>query len=318
MKTLYKKIIVVLCLVVIVGQAKAQNFTVILGRPTNNSVTASLMFDQNVQFYLEYGTTSGNYTGNTTVYNGTMNITDEVDMTGLLPDTRYYYRVRYQATGAGSYAASPEYKFHTQRAPGSTFTFTVEADEHLYDKKGVQSIYRQTLDHEAQDNPDFMLSLGDIFGDDHYPTTITPFQLDSLHEAYRPFLGQICHSIPFYVCLGNHEGENDYYYNQTPPNNLCIWATQSRKTYYPNPYPNSFYSGNTAVEPYGIGNPENYYAWEWGDALFIVLDVYRDECDTSPKPQKWNWSLRLKNSMPPSPTFSFARDSVVALIHLNA
>ena len=80
MKTLYKKIIVVLCLVVIVGQAKAQNFTVILGRPTNNSVTASLMFDQNVQFYLEYGTTSGNYTGNTTVYNGTMNITDEVDM----------------------------------------------------------------------------------------------------------------------------------------------------------------------------------------------------------------------------------------------
>ena len=291
MKTLYKKIIVVLCLVVIVGQAKAQNFTVILGRPTNNSVTASLMFDQNVQFYLEYGTTSGNYTGNTTVYNGTMNITDEVDMTGLLPDTRYYYRVRYQATGAGSYAASSEYKFHTQRAPGSTFTFTVEADEHLYDKKGVQSIYRQTLDHEAQDNPDFMLSLGDIFGDDHYPTTITPFQLDSLHEAYRPFLGQVCHSIPFYVCLGNHEGENDYYYNQTPPNNLCIWATQSRKTYYPNPYPNSFYSGNTAVEPYGIGNPENYYAWEWGDALFIVLDPYWNKPVAPELSGDWNLTL---------------------------
>ena len=63
--------------------------------------------------------------------------------------------------------------------------------------------------------------------------------------------------------------------------------------YFPNPYPNDFYTGNTDVEPYGVGNPENYYAWNWGDALFVVLDVYRDECDTSAKPQKWAWSLGL-------------------------
>ena len=70
-------------------------------------------------------------------------------------------------------------------------------------------------------------------------------------------------------------------------------GTLARKNYYPNPFPNSFYSGNTDVEPYGVGNPENYYAWTWGDAQFIVLDVYRDECDTSDKPQGWNWSLGL-------------------------
>lgn len=95
----------------------------------------------------------------------------------------------------------------------------------------------------------------------------------------------------FYVCLGNHEGENDYYYNQNQGNNLCVWGTQWRKFYYPNPYPNGFYSGNTDNEPYGIGNPENYYSWTWGDAQFVVLDVYRDECDTSGKPTNWNWSL---------------------------
>jgi hypothetical protein len=293
MQTLKKLTLSLVLLLSSLHVTKAQNFTVILGRPTNNSITASILFDQNVQFYLEYGIVSGTYTGTTATYTGTMNITDEVDMTNLQPDTRYYYRVRHQATGATTFAASQEYTFHTQRAPGSTFTFTVEADEHLYDKKGVQSIYRHTLANEANDNPDFMLSLGDIFGDDHYPNTITAFELDSLHEAYRPFLGQICHSIPFYVCLGNHEGENDYYYAQNPPNNLSIWATQARKTYYPNPYPNAFYSGNTAVEPYGIGHPENYYAWEWGDALFVVLDVYRDQCDTSPKPKNWSWSLGL-------------------------
>lgn len=125
-------------------------------------------------------------------------------------------------------------------------------------------MYDITLANQAADKPDFMISLGDIFGDDHEPFTVTSEELDLLHRDYRPFLGKICHSIPFYVCLGNHEGENDYYYSLSPPDNLCVWATKWRKFYYPNPYPNSFYTGNTINEPYNIGNPENYYAWTWG------------------------------------------------------
>lgn len=249
------------------------------------------MFDQNTDCYFQYGTQSGTYANTSTVYSCLANVPNEIDLTGLNPDTKYYYHVQYRPAGAGAYAPTAEYSFHTQRAPGSTFTFTIEADEHLYDKKGVMNMYNVTLANQAKDQPDFMLSLGDIFGDDHNPLTITSQVLDSLHRTYRPFLGSVCHSIPFYVCLGNHEGENDYYYSLTPPNNLCVWGTQWRKYYYPNPYPNNFYSGDTANEPYGIGNPENYYAWKWGDALFVVLDVYRDECDTSDKPQKWAWSL---------------------------
>lgn len=49
-------------------------------------------------------------------------------------------------------------------------------------------MYNVTLGNEAADKPDFMLSLGDIFGDDHYPFTITSGGLDSLHRDYRPFL----------------------------------------------------------------------------------------------------------------------------------
>jgi hypothetical protein len=271
--------------------AKAQAPNIILGRPTDTSVTVSSMFNQNSDYYFEYGKQSGSYTNTTAIYTIAANVPDEIDLTNLTADTKYYYRVQYKPAGSGSYTVTPEYTFRTQRAPGSTFTFTIEADEHLYDKKGVDNMYRVTLANQAADNPDFMLSLGDIFGDDHYPFAITSTVLDSLHKAYRPFLGAICHSVPFYVCLGNHEGENDYYYSFTPPNNLCVWGTQWRKYYFPNPYPNSFYSGDTVNEPYGIGNPENYYAWKWGDALFVVLDVYRNECDTSPKPQKWNWTL---------------------------
>lgn len=273
--------------------ADAQAYSIILGRPTDTSITASVMFDNSMQYHLEYGVQSGTYTNSSATFISTANIPDEIDLRNLLPNQRYYYRMKYRLVGATSYTASPEYSFQTQRAKGSSFTFTIEADEHLYDKKGVKNMYNVTLANQAADKPDFMLSLGDIFGDDHEPFTITQAEVDLLHRDYRPFLGSICHSIPFYVCLGNHEGENDFYLATTPPNNLCVWGTQSRKLYYPNPYPNSFYSGNTDFESFGIGNPENYFAWTWGDALFVVLDVYRDQSykTLDDKPGNWNWTL---------------------------
>ena len=213
-------------------------------------------------------------------------------MGNLLPDTKYYYKMYYKVVGTTTYSTSPEYSFHTQRAPGSSFVFTLESDEHLYDY-GDANLYQYTLQNEAKVNPDFMITLGDIFGDDHYPTTMTSLQMDSLHRVYRPRLGAVTHSIPFYIALGNHEGEKDYWLLQTPPNNIGIWGTLARKKYYPNPFPNGFYSGNTNSESYGIGEPEDYYSFTWGNALFVVLDPYRFDCDTSAKPAGWAWTLGL-------------------------
>jgi len=269
----------------------SQPYSIILGRPTDNSITLSILFDQPMLYQLEYGLQSGNYSITGPELTSTLGIPDEVELNNLAANTLYYYRLLYRADAFSEYTVSPEYHFHTQRPPGSSFTFTIEADEHLYDHKGTPEIYNLTLQNQANANPDFMLSLGDMFGDDHNPFTITEAELDSLHKYYRPYLGSICHSIPFYFCLGNHEGENDFYMGMNAPENLAIWGTKYRQLYYPNPYPNSFYSGNDAIEDYGIGHPENYYAWTWGDALFVVLDVYRDQCDTSAIPHRWAWSL---------------------------
>jgi hypothetical protein len=269
----------------------AQNISIVLGRPTDTSITVSIMFNQAEQYYIEYGTIPGTYANQTPVHTSVANTPDEIDLPNLTGNLKYYYRVEYKPITASAYTASPEYSFMTQRAKSNTFSFTIEADEHLYDKKGVLNMYNITLKNQAADKPDFMISLGDIFGDDHTPGTSTSSQFDSLHRYYRPLLGSICHSIPFYMCLGNHEGEKRYYLINNPPNNIAVWGTQWRKFYYPNPYPNGFYSGNTTVESYGIGMPENYYAWTWGDALFVVLDVYRDDCDTSAKPHNWDWTL---------------------------
>ncbi len=272
--------------------ATAQNYNEILGRPTDTGITISILFDQPAEVYWEYGTFSGNYSQTTNHFNITKGIPLEADFTSLDPDTKYFYRTRYRLGGGTSdFLTGPEHSFHTQRTTGSSYTFTIESDEHLYDKKGVLSIYQITLANQAADKPDFMFALGDTFGDDHTPLTTTSSDMDQLHKYYRPYLGAICHSIPFFFCLGNHEGEFNYYLGLTPPDNIAVYGTLWRKFYYPNPYPNNFYSGNTEAEPYGMGTPENYYAFTWGDALFVVIDVYRYQSATSAKPGKWDWTL---------------------------
>ena len=275
----------------LICQISAQSCNIILGRPTANSISISAMTAPGYRYYIQYGLVSQQYTSSTDTFTQNSIYPTEIELTALLSNSLYYYTLYFWKIGSAKLNATPEYKFRTQRDTGESFTFTLEADEHLYDKKGIRSLYQICLNNQAKDNPDFMMSLGDIFGDDHYPFTITPAEIDSLHRDYRPFIGSIAHSIPFYVCLGNHEGEMDYYLNYKPGDNLAHYGTLYRKLYYPNPYPNGFYSGNEQKESFGIEHPENYYAWTWGDAQFIVLDVYRDQCDTSAKPGGWAWTL---------------------------
>ncbi|MBU3700354.1 MAG: T9SS type A sorting domain-containing protein [Candidatus Kapabacteria bacterium] len=268
----------------------SQEYSVILGRPTDRSITASVYFAKPTEYYLEYGTLSGMYTQQSATVTSKAGESVKTDLVDLGPNTKYVYRVRYRAVGGTTFQPTPEYTFRTQRARGEAFTFLVEADEHLYDKKGIRSMYQITLENMKKDSADFMLSLGDTFGDDHEPTTTTSQDMDDLHRDYLQYLGSVCHSLPFYFCLGNHEGESGYYLKQNAPNNIAVWGTLWRKFYYANPFPNGFYTGNMTREANGIDHPENYYAWEWGDALFVVLDVYRD-CDVNDKPQNWDWTL---------------------------
>ena len=182
--------------------AIAQNHNIILGRPTDTSITESVQFDRDVQFYLELVTQSNSYTKTSKTYLHDATTPDEVEINGLFPNTQYFYRLQYKLPTQLNFTPTPQYTFHTQRPYNSEFTFTVEADEHLYDKKGVANMYKICLNNQALDKPDFMLSLGDTFGDDHNPFTITSAELDVLHKNYRQYLGSICHSIPFYISLG--------------------------------------------------------------------------------------------------------------------
>jgi len=125
----------------------AQKYSIILGRPTDKTMTLSVLFDQNSEYFIEYGTQSGTYFSKSSVYSDNASVPREFDLEGLTKNTRYFYRMQYRLKGALNYTSSPEYSFMTPRDPGSSFTFTVEADEHLYDKKGVDNLYRICLDN---------------------------------------------------------------------------------------------------------------------------------------------------------------------------
>lgn len=273
-----------------VGHAYAQNYTVILGRPTDQSVTANILFDQSVVLKVEYGVVSEVYTSVTGEFTINQNEPKAVVLSGLNPNTRYFYRLRYRTSAETTFRIGNEGTFQTQRSRGSTFSFTIEADPHPYDKKCYAPLWNIALQNQLNDKADFMLDLGDTFGDDHEPFTITNTEIKQLHLNNRVFFGRVCHSLPLFLCLGNHEGESGYYLLQTPPNNLATYGTIWRKYYYSNPVPDGFYSGNNTVEGNGIGLPENYYAWEWGDALFVVIDAYR-YYTASAKPGKWDWTI---------------------------
>lgn len=264
------------------------NGTIVLGEPTNTSVTISLLSNDTLETYLQYGTEPAVYIGQTDVNTIPAGTPTKAVIQNLQPNTQYYYRLCVCPPGQTEFSKGPEYTFHTQRPPGSTFVFDIQADSHLYDHKCDPNLYQIAVRNELADTPDFLLDLGDTFGDDH-DLSISYSQMLQLHVDQRPYLGLVGQCAPVFLCIGNHEAECGAYMDGTSEN-LAIYGTLARQLYYPNPFPDGFYSGNNNSEPF-VGLPENYYAWQCGDALFVVLDAYR-YVTVSPKPADlWDWTL---------------------------
>jgi hypothetical protein len=78
---------------------------------------------------------------------------------------------------------------------------------------------------------------------------------------------------------GNHEQGALYLYNDArkyaAPQNPAVWVQNARNRYFTQPVPNDFYTGNNQELKYiDKGLTGTYYAFEWGDALFIALDPF--------------------------------------------
>lgn len=281
--------------------------TEILGRPTDHAITVNAIAGQGVEAYFEYGTAPGAYTNHTTqtVFPGGA---IEVVIDGLAPNTRYYYRKRHRPSGStDDFIVGAEHTFHTQRSRADTFSFAVQADSHQgFAAFFSDQLYGLTMQNIAAGQPDFVVDLGDTFSLDDATETEATVRQKYLDQ--RAFFGVAAHSSPLFLVLGNHENEEGWNLDDFGTNraaSLPVLGGNARKRYYLNPVPDAFFTGNTDPLPELDGDHlrEDYYAFEWGNALFIALDPFAytmrkpyagstgGEKNDETVGNRWDWTL---------------------------
>jgi hypothetical protein len=277
----------------------------LLGKPEDTSITINIVPDTTIEYHYQYGLTAGANTwstGNLTANGGQPS---EATITGLTANTQYFYRMQYHLPGETDWVNRSEHSFWTQRAPGSSFTFTIISDSHaMYNTQ-----YQQAVTDVISDHPDFHFDLGDTFMTDS-DTNQSQVNQEYLVQRDLLYIGGIGQSSPIFLASGNHENEEGW--NLDDAFSIAQASIQARKLYYPTPIEDGFYSGNTDIlaainaTTYGDQYREDYYAWEWGDALFIVFDPFQytmanpygatagESNDDPASGDRWNWTLGLE------------------------
>jgi len=312
----------------------------VLGRPTDRSVAISVLADTpGDKVFVEYGTelaadkltiVGSTQSGALASANGEPII---IELSGLLKDSKYYYRVHYQAGGQGD-APDNIHSFRTQRAPGTTFHFGVQGDTHperFKNKMFSADLFKLTMTEVQKRQPDLYFTLGDDFSIEKiiedfkkqnfpaghqflravegaappadYALLPKPFSqpmiVDGISapqsnaaylEMRQKYFGLMANATPLMLTNGNHEQAHLANLGGLF-NNASVWAADARLKYYPLPAPDDFYSGDSAKLLAKNGYPalaaldgllRDYYAFTWGDALFVTLDPYWHSEEVSP------------------------------------
>lgn len=249
---------------------------IVLGTPTNISITASIILEKDAEGYIEYSTESGKYKSKTAVFKADNSEPFEISITGLLPNSQYYYRLNYRKAGEKNYTSMAESWFATQKNPSASFSFGVQGDSHP-ERQGKMfhpELYRQTMRSVAERKPDFYFLMGDDFNIDRLLTnnSATRENVEPVYKVQRHYLGNAGFNPPLFLVNGNHEQAAKYLLNGTP-DNAAVQAGLARKKFFPLPEPGIFYSGDKDTVQH-LGLLKDYYAFEWGNALFVVIDPY--------------------------------------------
>ncbi|AEX85694.1 hypothetical protein XO10_06355 [Marinitoga sp. 1135] len=149
-------------------------------------------------------------------------------ITGLKPGEEYTYSLVVE-DGAAKGVTTDSYTFRTVADHPEKFKFVVYADTRTYNKR-----HRMVADKIAEENPDFVIHVGDLVMDG---------RIMSDWDGFFWAIKNMAAKAPFYPVLGNHEYNSKYYFS-------------------------SF------VTPQGGGDyNEQYYSFDYGNAHFVVLDA---------------------------------------------
>jgi 3',5'-cyclic AMP phosphodiesterase CpdA len=237
----------------------------LLAKPTATSVTVSVVAGSDtVACYVRYGEESTQKaswakTPQTTVAPGN---TGEITLSPLKTDSRYRYEVLAAKGDGKQFTPEGEGFFRTMRS-GPPFSFVLFSDSHLtpFNRERVD-ILKSVGASAAARKPDFAVMLGDNIQTftSHGGPLGERSQGITLYRILRHALADFAPAGPVFMANGNWEGENGWH-----PQDRRQWAADARKAYLPGPDDKTY--------PQGGSPNQDYYAYTWGNALFVVLNV---------------------------------------------
>jgi hypothetical protein len=191
----------------------------------------------------------------------------------LTPATQYEYRVLLKQGSDESTRPAAAGGFRTQRTGPASYTVLLMTDPHTgYFPAGSSPVL--TLDRVVQNlartKADFVLDLGDNVawpGSREYPQRNASGAM-SAYGRYRRQIGPLSVHCPHFAVIGNWVGESGKF----PEPSIQI-AASVRRNLLPGP--------NHQTYPQGGSEGEDYYAFSWGDVLYVILNI-----QTYSKPSK--------------------------------
>jgi hypothetical protein len=192
----------------------------------------------------------------------------EWDVEGLTPGGAYEYQIAGIAA-SGDEVALYQGSVVTQRPPGASFSFALVTDTHIgsdltFSNQGDVATLSTVSGAIGLAAPDFVVNLGDMLDFHEYGFNVPPPDGSITRLAYlnyRQGLGDAVANAAHFPVIGGWDSESGC--NTLEEINR---SRDQRLLYLPGPGPGTYPEG---------GSPfEDYYAFTWGDALFVVLNVF--------------------------------------------
>lgn len=183
---------------------------------------------------------------------------------GLSPGTRYTYEIRL-TPDAGAAIVAARGGFTTQRAGDESFTAALITDPHtgtFAEGSPPLGVMDDVVRNVVRDRPEFVIALGDnvAWRSSRDAAQDSAEGAVRAYEMYRRHIAPFSGSVPHFSLLGNWDGETGKF-----PAASVELVRGVRHRYLPNPDANTYPQGGSAGQ--------DYYAFTWGPALFVILNV---------------------------------------------
>ena len=187
------------------------------------------------------------------------------DVKDLSPATKYDYRVVLKQGSDEMFREAAAGSFRTQRKGPATYTAVLITDPHtgyFAPNSGPARTLDRVAQNAARTQAEFVLDIGDNVawaGSREYPQR-DPAGAFAAYARYRRQIGPLSRHSPHFAVIGNWSGESGKF----PAANIQI-AAEVRRMLLPGP--------NHLTYPQGGSEGEDYYAFSWGDVLYVILNI---------------------------------------------